>query len=208
MARRLGLLGLLALLVTLSPCHLGTLSSSAHPVPRKSHDRTIIVKLTAEAVVVDYRLEVDEWTAVNDLVALLEREDLAKLNSPSEFYEAFTRVYAPIIADNLTAKLDGRPLGFMCESHKHQVLDHLRCDFIFRAPWKPAAEGSFAFHEGNYELESGRVNLSLIAEAPLRLVGLIQPDEELKNCPATELRPGDEGRLRKASATVKLGDGV
>jgi hypothetical protein len=128
-----------------------------------------------------------------------------KLNNPAEFYEAFTRTYAPVIADNLTAKLDGRPLAFTCESHRHQVLDHLRCDFVFRAPWKPAAEGKFTFYEGNYELESGRVNPSLVAEAPIRLVGLIQPDEELKNRPATELRPGDEGRLRKASATVMMG---
>jgi hypothetical protein len=154
-------------------------AASAHPVPRKSHDRTVIVKLTAEAVVVDYRLEVDEWTAVNDLVAVLEREDLAKLNSPSEFYAAFTMAYAPVLADNLTAKFGGQPLTFTCESHKHQVLDHLRCDFVFRAPWKPMADGAFAFYEGNYELESGRVNLSLVAETPLRLVGLVQPDEEL-----------------------------
>src|SRR5262249_30307772 len=193
-------------------CLLGVLGALAvqplfaHPVPRKSHDRTIVVRLTPEAVVVEYRLELDEWTAVNDLVPVLEREDLAKLPSPSDFYEAFLKTYGPVLADNLTAKLDRKPLTFTCESRKYQVLDHLRCDFVFRAPWTPPTEGRlrFAFHEGNFELESGRINLSLVGVAPVRLEEVTQPDEGLKNRPATDLRPGDDGRLRKASAVVLL----
>ena len=40
---------------------------TAHPVPRDNHDRTLVVRLTPDAVVVDYRLEVDEFRASRDL---------------------------------------------------------------------------------------------------------------------------------------------
>ncbi len=81
----------------------------AHPVPRRCHDRTIVVRLSADLIVVDYRLEVDEFTVVfDDLPALGDRVELSKLRKPQEFYEAFTRCYAPILAANLVAKLDSR----------------------------------------------------------------------------------------------------
>src|SRR5262249_9791672 len=133
---------------TLSPCHLVTLSclalvslaveASAHPVPRLSHDRVITIHLAPDAVRVDYHLELDEFTAVyNDLPAVLDKAELNKL-SGREFYDAFTRAYAPLLADNLLAKLDGKPLTFSCAKHGHQVKDSLQCDFVFEAPWKPS----------------------------------------------------------------------
>src|SRR5438105_2607954 len=105
---------------TLSPCHLVTLSvpliflftslSGAHPVARRQHDRTIVVRVTADAIVVDYRLEVDEFTAVfEDLPAIDDKLNLSKLANSDEFYEAFSRGYAPILADNLLATLDRKP---------------------------------------------------------------------------------------------------
>src|SRR5262245_24614833 len=100
----------------------------AHPVPRKEHDRTIVVKLTPDAVVVEYRLEVDEWTVVFvDLPGIDDVVDLKKLSKPQEFYEAFTSGYAPFFANNLTATLDGKPLTFRCVERKYEVIDHLRC---------------------------------------------------------------------------------
>src|SRR5579871_2940187 len=72
--------------------------AEAHPVPRLSHDRTIVVHLTPDAVLVDYRLEIDDWTIVFlDLPAVDDKVDLKKLRKPEEFYEAFTRCYAPIL---------------------------------------------------------------------------------------------------------------
>src|SRR5947208_3553333 len=57
----------------------------AHPVPRRSHDRTIVVRLSPDSVVVDYRLEVDEFTVVfDDLPALADQVDLSKLRKPQE----------------------------------------------------------------------------------------------------------------------------
>src|SRR4051794_5990633 len=66
----------------------------AHPVPRRQHDRTITVRPTPAALVVDYRLDVDEYTVVYvDLPALVDVAELARLPSPEHFYDTFTRVY-------------------------------------------------------------------------------------------------------------------
>src|SRR5262245_48558206 len=54
---------------------------AAHPVPRRQHDRTIVVRLGGDpqtgrmAVTVDYRLEVAEATVVfDDLPAVKDKE--------------------------------------------------------------------------------------------------------------------------------------
>src|SRR5581483_12242380 len=74
----------------------------AHPVPSKAHDRALVVRLTPEAVVVDYRLEIDEFTALNELLAILEKDEVAKLNTQN-FRSTFVKTYGPILAGNLTA---------------------------------------------------------------------------------------------------------
>jgi ABC-type nickel/cobalt efflux system permease component RcnA len=160
-------------------------------------------------VLVNYRLEVDEWTVIfEDLPAVSEKVDLARLTKPREFYEAYTGCYAPILADNLLATVSGQPLRFTCVRHGHEVLDHLRCDFVFRSPWPAAPPGprEFTFREGNYELEPGMIRLSLAADPAVVLARKIEPDEELKARPPTELRPGDDARLRKVWATFEVQD--
>jgi hypothetical protein len=179
----------------------------AHPVPKEAHDRTIVVQLTPEAVVVNYRVEVDDWTVTFiDLPAIDDRVDLKKLGKPKDFYDAFVEGYAPIFANNLTATLDGGPLTFTCVGREHKLIDHLRCDFTFRASWqlRPGVAHRFAFREGNYEGEAGRIHLSLAPDVALLVTEMVQPDEALKNRPPFEHRPGDEARLRKGSATFTL----
>jgi ABC-type nickel/cobalt efflux system permease component RcnA len=202
------------LLVALCSFVIGLSSTAhAHPVPRRSHDRTIQVRLTADpptgqvVVVVDYRLEVDEWTVVYvDLPAFSDQVDLTRLAKPRDFYEAFTRCYAPILADNLLATVDQKPLSFTCVRHGHEVLDHLRCDFVFQASLKvrPGQAHEFTFREGNYELEAGMIRLSLASESPVRILRQTGPDEALKALPAIELKPGDDARLRQATATFEV----
>jgi nickel/cobalt exporter len=188
----------------------------AHPVPRRCHDRTILVRLSPDAIEVDYRLEVDEFTVVfDDMPALSDQVDLSKLHKPQEFYETFTRQYAPILAANLLAKLDGRPLEFHCVRQAYTLrdengspLDHLRCDFVFQA--KPAIvdasrSHTFTFKEGNYELEEGQIRLSLTGTESIHLQRKIEPDDTLKTLSATQLQPGDDAKLRKTEAIFTIG---
>src|SRR5262249_44931184 len=153
-------------------------------------------------VIVDYRLEIDDWTIVFlDLPAVDDKVDLKKLRKPQEFYEAFTRCYAPILAGNLSAKLDGKELTFRCVAHQHEVLDHVRCDFRFQADWQltPGRHHEFALREDNYQTEAGMIRLSLADSPGVQIFRKIEPDEALKARPAAELKPGDDARLRNVS---------
>jgi ABC-type nickel/cobalt efflux system permease component RcnA len=172
-----------------------------------------LVRLAQDAVTVDYRLDVDEFTVVFvDLPAVLESAELARLSAPAEFYESFLRHYAPVLADNLIADLAGKDLHFNCVARTRRTkdddgapLDHLRFDLRFRAEWVLADSNSEQFHfrEGNYELEDGIIRLKLEAMPPIRLLTVTQPELE-QTRPSGDLRPGDNEKLRKASAIFDI----
>ncbi len=191
-------------------------SCQAHPVPQKAHDRTIVIRLTKDAVIVDYRLEVNEFTVVyDDLPAFGDQIDLTKLTKPAEFYEAFVRCYAPILADNLLARVDAKPLTFTCRKKEYHLRDedgkalgHLRCDFRFKARMDLNAEKQhqFKFREVNYELEEGKIRLSLEGQAPVEFLRKTEPNKALQERPLSQLRPGDDYKLRTASATFAVSE--
>ncbi len=152
-------------------------SGHAHPVPKQTHDRTVVVTIRPDAIVVEYRLELDEWTAVNDLVAVLPKDRIADLAKPADVYAAFTRAYARVLADNLHATLDGVELDFRPVKDGHEVWeDHLRCTFVFRADMKaiPDKHHRLDFRDGNYDLDGGRINTSLHVDVSIER----HPDEE------------------------------
>src|SRR5207248_2986007 len=75
--------------------------------------------------------------------------------------------------------------------------------FRFRAalPGRPDQAQHLKFREGTYELEAGKIDLSLTVQQPLRLESKVEPDAALKNRPVTQQEPGDEEKLRLVSAT-------
>lgn len=189
----------------------------AHPVAKDSHDRTITVRLARGTspgqlvVVVDYRLEVDEATAVfEDLKPFLGEIDLTKFQGkPLELYAEYARLYAPILAGNLRVKLNGRSLPLLCvkktqtlKDEQGENLGHLRCDFNFQTQGDlvPGQENLVEFREGNYLLQEGRVDLAATVEGGWRIVSLIAPDDELKKRAVQDQKPGDDDRLREVRA--------
>jgi ABC-type nickel/cobalt efflux system permease component RcnA len=184
-------------------------TAAAHPVPRGGHDRVIVVRLTPATVVVEYQLEVEPFTAIFQDLRAIDEKTIRGIGKEQEFFEVFARSYAPILADNLLASLDGNSLTFRCTRRSHQVTQpdgNLRCDFVFEAPWHLGREGrhKFTFWEGNYELEPGLINLSLACDPALTLLEKTAPDEALKTRAAVDLKPGDEARLRQLKATLSL----
>jgi nickel/cobalt exporter len=201
---------------------LGTGSLHAHPVPQGNHDRTIEVRLDWDAkakqiaVLVKYRLEVDEDTVVFDDLKPFKDELDFRLKG-LKFYGQFTKLYGPIFAGNLTATANGKPLTFSCvdsaatlKDEKDQVLGHLRCDFIFRAGFSPHKDKDnvFAFKEDNYQLQKGKIDLSLTHADAIKIKSKIEPDAKLKTKPLTEYLPGDEDKLRELSATLMVSSGT
>jgi nickel/cobalt exporter len=196
-----------------SPCYwpatialllFATTTLLAHPVPKNLHDRVIVVRITPDALLVEFHLEVDEWTVVfKDLPEILKAEELRKLNTPREFYDAFSQNYAAKLAELQVAALDGKELNFTCVKHGYQLKDSLQCDFVFRARWTLSPDKNYrlTYQDITYELEAGRVNLSLAPESALEILERSEPDESLKKRATIDLRPGDDAKLRKLSAT-------
>ncbi|MBI1913588.1 MAG: hypothetical protein HYS12_02355 [Planctomycetes bacterium] len=195
---------LAGLLVGLWVCVGVPLRARADPIPKGTHDRKLEVRLTPEAVVVAYRLDVDPGTAVlEDLIPLAQGGEFEKLSKEHEYYEAFTRVFAPRLAGGLEATLDGKRLAFTCAEHRYKVVDpqnHLRFEFVFRAAWKlaPGTEHTLAFREGNFKDRPGQVTLALAAGRGVRRV---VPRLPL----APDLSP--EERSRRAKTVFRLSEG-
>jgi hypothetical protein len=182
-------------------------ATHAHPVPRKTHDHTVTVHITSDAIVVNYHLEIDEWTVVYvDIPSVMEKPDLAKLKKPADFYEAFTRSYGPIVAKNLSAQLDDKDLEFRCAASGHNVADHVQCDFRLEATCKlqPGKQHTLKVRDDNFDQETGMLRLSITNTPDVPILRKTEPDEALKSRPSTELKPGDDDKLRKATATFEV----
>jgi ABC-type nickel/cobalt efflux system permease component RcnA len=185
--------------------------AQAHPVPKQNHDRIIVVRISADALIVDYRLEVDRdgWTIARDLKeALPNQEDWAGLTTEAKVYDAFARAYAPLIAGNLTIKLDGRDLVLDQGPLAKPVLaDSVQFPFTFRKSWKlqPGQRHQLTFYEGSYEIDEGQIKVSIVSDGTVQVLEKTEPDEATKNRPYSQWLPGDEKRLRRVSATFELG---
>ena len=198
---------------------LGLVSgATAHPVPKDTHDRTIVVRLQKgdtpdEAVVrVEYRLEVDELTVLLDDMKPFE-DDVNLFDYRGrelDYYAEFAKLYAPIYAGNLLAKANGKPLEFTCTARdarlrdeKNEPLGHLRCDFVFQARFPLAAEtNTVELRENNYLLQAGQVTLSLVNETGRPLDASWQPDEAFRTRTQEKPEPDDDAKLRLVSATL------
>jgi ABC-type nickel/cobalt efflux system permease component RcnA len=191
----------------------------AHPVPANNHDRTVVVRLSWNDkqsrfdVHVEYRLEVDELTAINEYLDLSEEVDFARAKqNPDGIYQEYTRLFAPILAGNVAAKANGKLLEFKCVKRAHrlkdengQLLGHLRCDFLFQAHFPAAAAPTqnLEVKEQNFELTWGKIGVSIVGDPSLRILGKTEADQALKNRPERKREPGEEDKLRTASATFQ-----
>jgi nickel/cobalt exporter len=178
---------------------------AAHPVPKSNHDRTIVVRVTAAALVIDYRLETDEANVAYEL----PRAEAAGIKSREELLEAYSRSFADVLGRNLDASLDGKELRFKCVRRSFAATDHVRCEYRFEAAWAPAPADKHAvkFHECNYVTDDfSRLHVYLAAGGDVRLVSVKAPSAELMSRSSDDRKPGDDDKLRRASATFQLRD--
>ncbi len=181
---------------------VAALPSRAHPVPKDNHDRTIVVRLTPEAVVIDYRLEVDEFRALRDL----EGVELGRLRDRKDIHAAYLRHFAPLLMNNLVVRLDGREVDLTCAQQSFRLLDHVRCDYRFVGKWRLDAgrPHAFRFDDGNFhEDEVSAIHLTLDASPELTLTEVVAPDDDLLSRPPDRLGPGDRDRLKRLTATAR-----
>jgi ABC-type nickel/cobalt efflux system permease component RcnA len=178
---------------------------AAHPIPNKNHDRSIVVRITAGALVVDYRLETDEANVAFDL----PREAASGIKSREELLDAYSRLFADALGRNLDASLDKVELRFTCVRRHFVVTDHLRCEYRFEATWAPAPGGEHTvkFHECNFVDDNfSRLHVYLAAGTGVRLVKVEAPSAEMMNRPSDDRRPGEGDKLRRVAAEFTVAD--
>lgn len=186
-------------------------TARAHPPQfKEDHDRTLIVRLTPAAVVVDYRLEVDETQLLRDVA---DSEFRTRIPFGSEkFLPAVLPELAVERANTLVARLDGEVLDFTCVAKQYQQRSgYVSFDFRFRAPWAltPRAEHTFWLREGGYKDDDKcRLSLTLTASDRILLQKVTAPDRALVERPGRERASGDMERLRTVSATFTLREEV
>jgi ABC-type nickel/cobalt efflux system permease component RcnA len=194
----------------------------AHPVPKNTHDRTLVVHLEGKpdagllTVRVNYRLEVDELTAfAKDLEPYLDDIDaLQYRGKPLQLYDQLARRLGPDLAFRLTGKANGKQLDFKCTNHAVQLhekdgtpLGHLRCDFVFTASFAPSVNGdnTLAFRDQTYFGEEGKVDVSLAIGDGLRINSKTVADDAVKKRALVEREPGDDDRLREVHVVFAIG---
>jgi ABC-type nickel/cobalt efflux system permease component RcnA len=151
----------------------------------------------------------DQFTTVyKDSRGLIDDAEVKQLRTPAAFYGEFARRLGPILADQLDVTLDGRPVPLRCLEQRFEVSDHLVCEFLFQADWSLGnADHEVWFHDRTFDGELGRVKLSLDEDEAVSILQRTLPGSILQARAPTELRPGDDERLRTLRATIRVGGG-
>src|SRR5262249_55827190 len=98
----------------------------AHPLLNKFYERTVDVYLSTDAagrvvVEVKYQLEVNQLIALLDAKILLEQHKEEEPGNAREYYDAFTRLHAPILADRLYVILDDKAMDLSVIERKSEL---------------------------------------------------------------------------------------
>jgi ABC-type nickel/cobalt efflux system permease component RcnA len=160
-------------------------------------------------VEVSYQLEVNQLIALLDAKILLEQRKEEEPGNAQEYYDAFTRLHAPLLADRLYVILDGKSLELSIADRKHELNRKdgtLHSTFLFRGSTQPPAAEQHVLEveEGAYKEEAGRVLLSLHTDPAIAVLTNNEPSAELKARSPADLKIGDEERMRHGSLTFTL----
>jgi ABC-type nickel/cobalt efflux system permease component RcnA len=160
-------------------------------------------------VEVKYQLEVNQLIALLDAKILLEQRKEEEPGNAREYYEAFTRLHALLLADRLYVILDDKALDLSVVERTHRLNTKdgtLHSDFVFRGRTIPIAaeKHTLSVEEGAYKEEAGRVLLSLHADPSITVLSKDEPSAELKARSPADLKIGDDEKMRHGSLTFTL----
>ena len=189
---------LLALLAVAGP-------AAAHPLPNFRYDRELKVRLHPQKVEVRYLLQLSFWTIFADNRKLFTPDEIQQMGGKlREVTKKYCEKMAPLIAEKLSATLDGQALTFRVA--KLEVLydrDHARFQYVFEAPWRVnggGPENTFALEDHNFENENGAVGLTIDDHKSGLDVKYDLTPTDLQGKDPSQYKPGDAERARKASA--------
>ncbi|MFQ3651430.1 MAG: hypothetical protein SNJ75_13955, partial [Gemmataceae bacterium] len=178
----------------------------AHPVPKETRDRTLIVRPTPAALLIDLRLEIDEGQAALDL----PDEERIGLRDRLSLHRAYARYAERLLVEGLMVALGGEELTVVCTQRNWNVTDHFRLDLRLECPWQlgPTPQ-PFTLVENNFPQDSrSRVSLILAASPNLAVAELQAPTAELQADSPEQLAPGEARQLRRLSAYLSTTQAV
>ncbi|MGL5094786.1 MAG: hypothetical protein ACRDD1_04315, partial [Planctomycetia bacterium] len=105
-------------------------AAHAHPLGEGKLDRGVVLRVTADAVEIDYDLQIGELTMVRQLAEWTDPGTTAI--DPEAAVRQYETVAAPILARGLTLTVDGVPWVVAPTTVEHQRADHVRFVFHFR----------------------------------------------------------------------------
>jgi ABC-type nickel/cobalt efflux system permease component RcnA len=181
------------------------LGACAHPIAPQHHDRFVLVRLTEEAVLVEYTLALDSRTLIQDLFPF---RDVDFSEGEQKLTKRFGELYGPLIAGGLVAHTESQELEFTClrVDFKEEV-DHLRYVFHLQArlnlPDRPRhrlriTDSSFMTQPGGFKLavrSEGRVEI---------LESNVESDLERAKVHALRGFNEKEEQLRTGSVTFRV----
>lgn len=206
---------LFTLFLSLSPL------ARAHPVPKDAYDRTIVVHLEKHPkaghgfVRVNYRLEVDPFTVfTRDMEPYRDVVDFfAYRGKELEYYREFTKIYAPVFAEHLDVRFNGKSLLLQCVKHepalkdeKGEDLGHVRGDFVYEAefPWSADQAMEITFVDRTYQFQEGEIRANLSNDAGYEIRWHAESSEEVRKRAKLERQPGDDAILRTVKVTFAV----
>jgi ABC-type nickel/cobalt efflux system permease component RcnA len=172
----------------------------AHPVPKETRDRTVIVRPTPSALVVDLRLEIDEGQAALDL----PEEERVGVRDRQGLHRAYARYAERLLQEGLVAQLAGEELPLTCTQREWNVTDHFRLDLRLEVPWTLSRTPQrFQFHERNFLADTqSRVVVLFAPTAGVAAEEVQLPPSELLHQKPEEFAPGDAEKVRRVEARL------
>ena len=167
----------------------------AHPIEEHVYDRTISVRLTANAVVVEYVLEVSDLTAFNDAADLVSDEERPTITSREASPSLSQRHRASARQD--VSRGDRQETSLLCLQGKEVAgVGSSALRIPLRGTVAAGAQGTAPLHLPRSELRGKEGNDPALSRngAAVKLLARTQPDEALLKCKSLDLRPGDEER--------------
>ena len=118
------------------PLGLGPSNAQAHPVPRSEYDRNITVEWRPDAVHVQYRLEIDEYTLLTTVANSPELFPLGAQKGVGRKHiaDAYMKRMREVIPDGLVGTIDGTAITFQATEARVDFLDSVQFRFKLKAP--------------------------------------------------------------------------
>ncbi len=152
----------------------------AHPVPKLEFDRQIAVEISAAEVIVNYRLEIDQFTLFQEVGRANSPYaiDMSQKLTREDFARAMQARLLKTVPDGLFARMNGASLKWTLVKDRVEFLDSVQFYFRFSARLGDLSEPHvFQLEELNFPDKNGKLKLTLEPPVEGKVIAFTEPIE-------------------------------